>query len=336
MRTPPDPKALAAIRNGCRPWVVTMSRRTDIALHLEWVWDKILRGGAYYQNPRNKTQIAYCSLDPRLVRVFQPWTKDPVALAPWIPRYQDWGLPVSVFCTVTGYPEFVEPGVPRPEAAVAALRRMHHDCGVAIKWRYDPVFLAHGLDAAWHLENVRRLAGQLAGTVSEAVRSFVQTTGMNGAIEAPFTGELARRGMPYVAPSQAEMEDLLAAITAVCASEGIALGVCCYPQLSVEATARGCTQAACISMSFLRQTRPSLETLPLKPTRQHCLCHESRDIGALNRCHHGCIYCYANRSAAMRPETTEIPPTSPWLSPEPLPAGYPYPVTDEMLDLCGD
>ncbi|HNX49048.1 MAG TPA: DUF1848 family protein [Thermoanaerobaculaceae bacterium] len=328
-----DPKAASAIRNGFRPWVVTMSRRTDIALHLDWVWDKIVRGGAYYQNPCNKTQIAYCSLDPRLVRVFQPWTKDPVALAPWIPRYQERGLPVSVFCTITGYPEFVEPGVPRPDAAVAALQRMHRDYGVAIKWRYDPVFLARGLDAAWHVENVRRLAGELAGTVTEAVTSFVQVTGMYKEIEASFTAELAQRGMPYHAASPAEMEDLLARLSAVCASEGIALGVCCHPQLSAGAMARGCTQAACISMSFLRQTRPDLQTLPLKPTREHCLCHESRDIGALNRCQHGCIYCYANRGAAMCPETTPIPPTAPWLGPDPLPPGYPYPVTEEALGL---
>ena len=330
---PLDPKAASAIRNGCRPWVVTMSRRTDIALHLDWVWDKIVRGGAYYQNPRNKTQIAYCSLDPRLVRVFQPWTKDPVALAPWIPRYQQRGLPVSVFCTVTGYPEFVEPGVPRPDAAVAALQQLHRDYGVAIKWRYDPIFLASGLDAAWHVENVRRLAGQLTGAVTEAVTSFVQITGLYGEIEASFTAELARHGMPYHTASQAEMEDLLARITAVCANEGIALGVCCHPQLTASAQVHGCTQAACISMPFLRQTSPDLKTLPLKPTRAHCLCHESREIGALNRCRHGCIYCYANRSADMCPETTPIPPTAPWLSPDPLPPGYPYPVDEEVLGL---
>ncbi len=329
---PLDPKAASAIRNGCRPWVVTMSRRTDIALHLEWVWDKIVRGGAYYQNPRNRT-IAYCSLDPRLVRVFQPWTKDPVALAPWIPRYQERGLPVSVFCTVTGYPQFVEPGVPRPDASVAALRHMHRDHGVAIKWRYDPIFLTDKLDADWHVENARRLAGALAGVVTEAVTSFIQITGLYGKIEAFFNAELARNGMSYHVATHAEMEDLLARLTAVCATEGIPLGVCCHPQLSLDAQAHGCAQAACISMSFLRKTRPDIKALPLKPTREHCLCHESRDIGALNSCLHCCIYCYANRSADMRPGATPIPPTAPWLSPDPLPPGYPYPVADEVLGL---
>lgn len=325
-----DPKVATAIRNGCRPWVVTMSRRTDIALHLDWVWDKIVRGGAYYQNPRNK-RVAYCSLDPRLVRVFQPWTKDSVTLAPWIPRYQERGLSVSVFSTVTGYPVFVEPGVPRPGDAVAALRRMHDDHGVAIKWRYDPIFLASGLNAAWHVENVRRLAGQLAGVVTEAVTSFVQITGLYGKIEPSFKAELAKHGMTYLPASHAEMEDLLVRITAVCAGEGIALGVCCHPQLTSDAQARGCSQAACVSMSFLRQTRPNLNDLPLKPTRANCLCRESRDIEALNCCSHGCIYCYANRSAAMCPGTTPIPPTAPWLSPDPLPPGYPYPVDEEAL-----
>lgn len=327
-----DPKAVSAIRSGCsRKWVVTFSRRTDVGCHHEWFWDKLQRGGAWYPNPRNSKQICYCPLGPDRVHMLQPWTKDPVVLAPWIPKYQAMGFKVSVFCTVTGYPRFIEPKVPSADDAVQALRRIHADHGVAVKWRYDPVFLAEGLDSAWHLENFRRLAEGLSGTVTEAVTSFVQIDGFYGEIKAHFTGHLARHGMPYRPAGQAEMEDLLVRLTEIAKGCGISLGVCCYPNVSPAGLARGIRQAGCVSMSFLRQTCRFLEELPLKPTRKNCLCRESRDPGANNLCRHECIYCYANRWAAMKPSEVAIPPDAPWLSADPLPEGYPYPVDDEVL-----
>lgn len=329
-----DPKAASAIRNGNKRWVVTFSRRTDAVRHLDWLWDKILKGGAYYKNPQNPGQVCYCTLRPERVKILQPWTKDPVSLAPWIPRYLDRGFKVSVFCTVNGYPRFIEPGVPEAQESVKALKRIRGDYGVEVRWRYDPCFFAEGLDRGRHLENFRRLAGELSGSVTEAVTSFVQIEGMYRDIKSHFMSELARNGMPYRPAGQQEMEDLLCDLTEIAGGFGISLGVCCYPKISEAGRKRGVCQTACVSMSFLRKTCPFLEELPLKPTRANCLCRESRDIGATSLCmgpigtapEHACIYCYANRWSGMRPSTTPIPPSAPWLSADPLPEGYPYPV----------
>lgn len=54
--------------------------------------------------------------------------------------------------------------------------------------------------------------------------------------------------------------------------------------------------AHCVDNDLLEQTDRFNRHLRLKPkpTRKHCGCHESRDIGSyLQRCPHGCLYCYA-------------------------------------------
>jgi|WetSurMetagenome_2_1015567.scaffolds.fasta_scaffold00172_25 hypothetical protein len=85
--------------------------------------------------------------------------------------------------------------------------------------------------------------------------------------------------------------ELLRAVT----EAGMALYNCCNPEIPRLIT--GIRRAHCIDDELLRLTdrfgvHPGLS---LKPTRDGCGCHESRDVGSyLQKCSHNCKYCYAN------------------------------------------
>jgi hypothetical protein len=107
--------------------------------------------------------------------------------------------------------------------------------------------------------------------------------------------KLARRGMVFkqftIEEKTAITERLLdAAIVA-----GITLWNCCNGE--IPNLVPGIGMAHCIDDELLKNTDRFHvhRTLPLKPTRKGCGCHESRDIGSyLQKCPHGCLYCYAN------------------------------------------
>ena len=68
---------------------------------------------------------------------------------------------------------------------------------------------------------------------------------------------------------------------------------CCEDELVGEGVEKG----RCIDLEAIRRLRPdALEPLARRPTRAHCGCTGSVDIGAYDTCAFGCSYCYATRS----------------------------------------
>jgi hypothetical protein len=135
--------------------------------------------------------------------------------------------------TVTGCPRVLESSVIAPDEAVAQLGEVCRRFGPrAAVWRYDPVVFAAGLDHAAHRALFTRLARQLRGTVDEVVLSVVHPYKKK---RRNLDRAAARRGFVWTDPPVEGKRDLLRALAAIAAEQGIAASLYSQPELLAPA-----------------------------------------------------------------------------------------------------
>lgn len=271
--------------------VISASRRTDIpAFYSRWFMDKIERGLCHAVNPYNgRTQEV--PLGPDAVDAIVFWTRDARPIENHLPGLRSRGYSFYFQYTITGYPRLFDPGTPSVETAAAAVRRIAETFGPAsVVWRYDPIISTSVTDEKWHVENFRRIAGQLAGAVDQCVISFVDRYRK---LDRNFFPKLEQAGVDFHDPERQALTGLALRLEELARDAGMDLAACCEPEI-VEG---GLGRAACIDpVRLARVTGKDFTKLAKRPTRAGCGCHESKDIGAYDTCPSGCAYCYANRS----------------------------------------
>jgi hypothetical protein len=264
--------------------IVSCSYRTDVpAFHAEWFARRLAAGHADVASPYGGRPYRV-RLDAEAVDGFVFWTRNVRPLLAVLAGVRRRGTPFVVQYTVTGYPAALEAAVPPPAHAVALIRGLAAEYGPRTAvWRYDPVLLTDLTGAAWHRDNLARLADALAGATDEVVVSLA-------AIYAKTRRNLdraaARHGFAWHEAGAEEADRLLADMAAIAGARGIRLTVCSQPE-------RAQPGAACIDAGRLADVAGRPVAARRKGNRPGCLCHESRDIGAYDTCPHGCAYCYA-------------------------------------------
>ncbi|MDA8427584.1 MAG: DUF1848 family protein, partial [Treponema sp.] len=172
--------------------IVSASRRCDIPAHyLGWLLARIEAGYCLVRNPFDARSVRRVSLDPAEMDCLVLWTRDPRPLADrGGERLEDLGVRSLVHVTLTGYPRSLEPGVPRPDEVLTAFARLSERLGSErVLWRYDPILIAGGLGAEFHLRNFAALAAALEGRTKRVTLSLVD--------EYARTGErITRSGFP--------------------------------------------------------------------------------------------------------------------------------------------
>lgn len=304
------------------PVLLAVSRATDIpAFYMPWFMERLRAGYARWVNPFNG-QPQYVSFARARLAVF--WSKNPAPLLKYLPHIKAHGLTGYLQYTLNNYEdEGWEPGLPPLTERVETFRRLAGRLGPErMVWRFDPLLLAaahgHAMPApAVLLDRIAALAKALAGYTTRLVFSFADI--------APYRkveGNLRRSSTAWRDFTQEEMRQTGLAIADICASYGMraatcgekadlsAQGVvhnrCTDPELVLQIAGRHPDVLDLLKLNGNEQLllpgapRGAGRSYPRDPgQRPDCRCVPCKDIGQYNTCPHGCIYCYANTSAAV-------------------------------------
>jgi hypothetical protein len=216
------------------------------------------------------------------------WSKDPRnllehrALRRCLAKYDQ----LFLHFTITGIQHsFLEPRIPKTDAAIKMLKRLEHLLAgpERIRVRFDPVVHLKMPDGSSYTNlpefiTVAEAANQ-AG-VENVIVSWMENYPKVGA-------RLMRKGIvpEPVSPEKwkHEWEWLLTQAKRI----GVNLSGCCVPGLPVSRCVDG------FLLSALHPKREQASTLKAKGQRPRCGCTESWDIGWYYPCPGGCLYCYA-------------------------------------------
>ncbi len=274
------------------PQVISASRRTDIpAYHGRWLLARLAEGRCEVRQPFSGA-LREVDLRPAAVLALVMWTRDPRPLLDELEGLVARDYPFVMLVTVNAYPAWMEPGAPDPAALVEALRGIRSAFGpAAVVWRYDPIVLTSVTPPQWHVQQVERLAAQLAGVADECVTSFVD---LYRKTERNLLPAAQHAGAGLLEADADRDTELLRAMKECVAGHGLTLSSCCQAQ-GLDA---GLAQARCVDPARLGRLLQREVRLPRRPSRPGCGCHASVDIGAYDTCPRGCVYCYATRSPA--------------------------------------
>lgn len=303
--------------------IVSASRRTDVpAYYADWLMGRIEAGYCLVRNPFDARRSSRVSLAPEDVDFLVLWTRDPRRLVPRMRELDARGLRSYVQMTITGYPAAVEPGALRLEESVGALRELAKVVGSdRVLWRYDPVFVADGLEADFHRANFKILSRGLegwtrrvtlslldeyVGTATRLKRCGYPKAAFGSARKRrPSKDEIAQRELfrpsrlhQAPLPPPAPYAKLLADLAAIAGSRGMKALACAEPY---DLSALGIEAGSCVDAA-LAASLWGIETPVKKDKGQRgaCRCAPSVDIGAYGSCPRGCAYCFANRGRGKR------------------------------------
>lgn len=195
--------------------------------------------------------------------------------------------------TVTPYNQSIEKGLRNKDEIVKTFCALSDRIGKdKVFWRYDPIILNDTMDIQFHREQFERLCNLLCRHTTQCTISFVDLYS-----KLRTEQELLRK------ISDEEMITLCRIISSTAKDYGILVKACCekltskVPSLSEDELK--IEKAHCIDKDAIEKICGyHLSINGDKNQREGCGCIESVDIGIYNTCKNGCIYCYANYSAA--------------------------------------
>ncbi|MFW5735683.1 MAG: DUF1848 family protein, partial [Oceanidesulfovibrio sp.] len=132
--------------------IVSASRRTDIpAFYAQWFINRLRAGWCEVANPFNSRQISRVDLTPPALDCLVFWTRHPRPLFHYLREMEDMGLAYYFLYTLTAYPRVLDARGPGLEAAVRGFRELADRIGPhRVRWRYDPIVFARGLEPDDH------------------------------------------------------------------------------------------------------------------------------------------------------------------------------------------
>ncbi|MBN1655597.1 MAG: DUF1848 domain-containing protein [Deltaproteobacteria bacterium] len=274
--------------------IISASRRTDLpAFYARWFWRRIQAGYCLVPNPFNPKQVARISLLPTDVDAIVFWTRHARPLLSILPKLDQRGYKYYFQYTITGYPKPIEARTPPLPVAIKTFRSLAERIqpGTVI-WRYDPIVFGPAFPACEHLSRFSTVARNLEGYTERVVISLVdcykKTERRLGAM-FKWGHEILRE--PATDP---QLFDLLSKMTRIARRHGMAIEACAQAE---DFSQIGISRTKCIDDRLLSArfggTWPSAKD---GGQRRFCGCIPSKDIGMVDSCSFGCVYCYATRS----------------------------------------
>lgn len=265
--------------------ILSVSRRTDIpCCYGEWFLHRLREGYVLVRNPMNHAQVSRVPLSPALVDGIVFWTKDAQNFLSYLQEIDKMGYRYYFQFTLTPYGHDLEPGLrPKAEILQTFLDLSDRIGKERVLWRYDPIILNDEWTAERHVEAFARLCDLMSPYTQRVTISFVdQYKKIRSAHIRPLTEE--------------EILLLGERFGRIAAEHRLPIVTCCE---EADLSAFGIGHGSCIDAALLeRLCGCPLDIAPDKNQRGGCGCVKSIDIGTYNTCPNGCLYCYANRSAA--------------------------------------
>jgi len=277
--------------------IISASRRTDIpARYMPWMERRLAAGYADVPNPFNPRQVSRVDLRLEAVAALVLWTRNPEPALAAMERIAGRGYPFVLLLTVTGYPQVLEPAAPPLAQTLAAIGETARRFGPErIAWRYDPILFSSLTPPEWHVGNFERLLAGLHGSVGRIIISFAD---FYPKVIRSLAAVTAASGIAFTDPHEQPetARELTAALVRIAAERGLTVRSCAE-KLDLEGA--GAAPGACIDARWLSEVTGRAIDVPTDPhQRAACRCASSRDIGMYHCCPQGCVYCYANSSAA--------------------------------------
>ncbi len=280
--------------------IISFSRRTDgIAFYIDRLEKAIEEELIDVRNPINK-KISQVSLKPRDVAGFVLWSKNFQNLlqkwdifSKYIPSTLSSNeiIPVYLHFTRNSIVKFLEPLAPSLEKSFSQLDEITKIISPDhIMWRFDPIIF-------WKEDNIlfnnisdfREIASHFAAAdVRRCTISFVT-------YYAKVKRRMKKYSFDYYKPTIKEIMKTTQELIEIGNQYKIKIYACCNPDLLKIPRI---FQAHCIDGNYLSKLwKVKLSLAKDSGQREACGCTKSRDIGGYDkewRCHHGCLYCYAN------------------------------------------
>ncbi|MEW5784195.1 MAG: DUF1848 domain-containing protein [Bacillota bacterium] len=273
---------------------MSASRRTDIpAFYARWFMERVRDGYCETVNPFNPLQRGRVSLLPEDVAVIVFWSKDPRPLLPYLKELEAAGYHFCFQFTLTGYGPRLEKYGPTLETAVRTFQNMAELLGPdRMAWRYDPILFSDHTGLCYHQAQFSRLAELLRGCTGRVTISFFDD--YRGALASLTRGGI--RALPN--PAGQELAGLAEHLACSARKNNLEIYSCAEkPNLKPF----GINPGRCIDPAWLgRLFNINLPARKDKGQRPLCGCAPSKDIGRYGTCRHGCLYCYAGKSAWRR------------------------------------
>ncbi len=314
------------------PVFISASRRTDIpAWYTPWFLNRVRAGFCRVRNPFRPSQVRDVSLTPERVAGIFFWTRWPGPLLPYLDELEASGYRSVFHVTVTGLPAPLEPHPVSEERRLESILELSRRVGRGrVWWRYDPIVLGSGLDGDYHLRQLERLASILAPATGRVTLSLLDwyrkterrmgrlavgsgaggaSTGSAGTGAFLGPGDEGPGGFSRAVGHEPEVIELVGRLATVARKHGIVPVSCCEPAWA----GTGVEPGACIDAeAFFDLFHHGHPTGRDPGQRPHCRCSPSIDIGAVDSCIAGCVYCYSTRSheaaaEACRQHSPEAP-----------------------------
>lgn len=257
---------------------------------------RIRAGYCLVPNPFNPKQIRRVSLAPDEVDTIVFWTKNAAPILPHLMELDEGGYRYYFQYTINGYGQMLEPNVPRLSDAVATFCELSQRIGSEkVIWRYDPILLGNHLSPAYHIARFEEMARMLEGATHRVVVSlvtFYRKTKRR-------LSNLARTGLDFepVNGDEAHIRELLREMAEIASSRGMQVYTCATERDYQDI---GIMHGRCIDNELISRLFGIDCSYGKDPgQRKACGCVVSQDIGVVDTCLHGCLYCYATRDETV-------------------------------------
>ena len=265
--------------------ILSASRRTDIpAYYSEWLMNRLRAGYLLTRNPFNNTQIRRVELSPELIDCIVFWTKDPTPMLPVLDTLDAMGYLYYFQFTLTPYDNTIERNLRPKEEIVKTFISLSKRIGRnRVFWRYDPIILNDNISIDYHIFNFTSLCEKVSGYTPGVTISFVD---MYRKVKTPLIREIKGE----------EISQISEAFVEIAGRYGLSVQACCE---QTDLSIYGISPASCIDIAIVENLcGHKVGAKPDKHQRPNCGCVSSVDVGEYNTCKGGCVYCYANFSAA--------------------------------------
>lgn len=281
--------------------VISASRRTDIpAFYMPWMMDRLEAGFVETSNPFNSRKTIV-DLRPESVHCLVFWSKNygPFLSGGYPELISSKGYKMFFQFTVNSPSKILEPFVPSIEKRLGQIVELSSIHGPeAIEWRFDPIcFFMEKKDSSIknNLEGFSEIASFMSRNgLRRCVTSFLDIYAKLGKKESV-------SGVKFIEPDMDTRIETVEKMLKILSCFGMKLRLCCekglmgklsgLPGLEIKS---GCIDS--VLLSEIHGGNPSPRLDRGQRIAEGCICTESKDIGSYKtqRCHHGCLYCYAS------------------------------------------